>query len=445
MCLQKQDCLCSASYTVWNKLDKSYRQPDENLRYWWERMGRPLAVMLHSSGYTANQQYEALLFYQLVIVPYLGPRPASHVPPWKSFMTDDHTPIEYSWKWPALPGDGLPEIRYAIEAMGPGTGTSADRLNQAPALALLDRVTHVVPGVDLALFHHFRNALFSTEERSVGTDAKGTDASTLLVAFDIGRKKVNVKAYFIPVGQPTPSSAANQILAAAKSAPCANLSAIKAMETFLDSESSSTLQPFMIAIDCVEPSTSRIKVYVRSPQTSFDFTRHVLTLGGLHAIPEDTMVDIHDLWTLTLGIDASYPQDKDLSNPSSHATAGMCFNLDVGPKGALPRVKAYIPVRHYSSNDNQVTGGLRTLLERKRCAGYASAYQATMHALEVEPGKALQETGIQTYISCAIEQGKLNMTSYLSPQIYHPARYQNTPRAFRQGRNQTSLDKERRP
>ncbi|PQE07994.1 dimethylallyl tryptophan synthase protein [Rutstroemia sp. NJR-2017a BVV2] len=403
--------------SAWDTLAKWLPYQNANTDWWWKTTGKQVQVVLENAGYSVSQQYEILLFHYWAVVPRLGPQPSSIHPQWRSFMTDDFSPIEYSWKWGM--GSDKPEVRYGIEALSPHPGGKTDPWNQTPTHELLYQLNATMPGLDLSWYHHFKNFLFNPGTIAASTKKQGD--SSLFLAFEMVRGQISVKAYFIPVETPE-RSVADQIFAAIKAAPSSNLEAIHQMESYLkQNPESSSLKPFMIGIDCVSPSKSRLKVYVRSPRTSFNFVRNVMTLGGLRSGLDDGLDQFDDLWKLTLGLESNYSRDEDLPN-RHHTTSGTCFYFDVAPKSSVPDVKAYIPVRHYARSDRQVGKGLTRFLEKHGRAHFAQGYSNVVESLATTAGTDAT-TGVQTYISCAYQQGQISMTSYLSPQIYHPARW----------------------
>lgn len=102
------------STRAWVFLSHWSNPADPDAAYWWRATGAPLAVMMEHANYDAHAQYTGLLFYLRHIVNRLGPQPTTEGLPrsWRSFMTDDFSPIEYSWTW-----DSSPKVRYAIEAI----------------------------------------------------------------------------------------------------------------------------------------------------------------------------------------------------------------------------------------------------------------------------------------------------------------------------------------
>jgi DMATS type aromatic prenyltransferase len=144
-----------------------------------------------------------------------------------------------------------------------------------------------------------------------------------------------------------------------------------------------------------------------------------MTLGGRRKDSSERVSEqFHQLWKLTLGLPDDFSPEKELPR-RSHLTSGTCFYFDVAPKCAFPDVKAYIPLSHYASSDAAVAKGLVQFLEKQGRAHYAEAYVRTVESLATAAGPDAA-TGVQTYISCAYQQGQVSMTSYLSPQLYHP-------------------------
>ncbi|KAF5011258.1 hypothetical protein FDECE_2611 [Fusarium decemcellulare] len=399
---------------VWKTLDKWLPPFSEDKNWWWKTLGGHLVALLNSADYDLNEQYEALLFLYRWVIPEMGPRPRSSIAAWKSFVTDDYSPIEYSWKWNF--GDKRPEIRYSIEAMGPSAGTQQDPFNQAATQNLLYNLAKVIPELDLTWFDHFWRELLGPGTPAASFSGNATGSSTMFVAFEMVRDRISVKAYFIPVETPE-LSAADQILQAIRCAGCQSLEALDKVESYLSNgDAGSDLRPFMLAIDCVSPDASRLKIYARSTQTSFAFVRNVMTLGGLRTDIDDALDKFSALWDRTLDLGPNNSPESKLQS-MDHLTSGTCFNFDVGSRSPLPDVKAYIPVRHYARNDLQAALGLLGYLEDRGSTKYSQSYLRTLEAL-APPDSLDQSTGVQTYYAVACQRGDLSLTSYFNPQLY---------------------------
>lgn len=395
--------------------------------WWWQVMGGHLETMLSAAGYCITDQSIALLFFYHWVTPRLGPKPIVSESTWKSFMTDDYSPVEYSWKWGF--GDDAPEIRYSIEPIGRYTGKQ-DLLNQEATCDFLAQLHQSgLQGLNLEWFDHFKHALLGPGTPASRAEAADHSQSTLFMAFEIARANstapVGVKAYFIPVDGPGNSSS-DQISQAVTSA-CPNLAAINRLHSFLRNDVHGlTVRPYMLGIDCISPSKSRLKIYSRSRLTTFDLVRRVMSLGGRRKLDLGNALDeaekqLHQIWKLALGLPDDFPTDKELPF-NAHETAGVLFYFDVAPhKSELPDVKVYIPVRHYAQNDAVSANGLVQYLKSQGRGAYGQQYLETLDALATKEGLS-SSTGVQTWITCAYNKaGKLVITSYMNPQFYHPS------------------------
>jgi len=431
----------SGANSVWQSITRWLPSQNEDCTFWWQTTGPHLGTLLSQAGYSIHQQYETLLFHYYLVVPRLGPRPTplpSALPLWKSFMTDDFSPIEYSWKWDTgreLPTDrnSGPDIRYGIEAIGPYAGTPLDPLNQAFTKEILSQLDLAIPTIDLTWFHHLSETIFPAQELSITNkdsakiNGAGLGSSSMFLAFEFLKSELAAKAYFIPPGDR--NEVQNRLLAAIRS--LERLDAERAVGTqwaaldqtlsfMCSNDDGRSLSMFMIGIDCVEPSKSRLKIYVRTPKTSFDSVVNILTMCGKRAGFEKDLRDLKELWYMTLGLPIDFLTSEELPL-REHATSGVCYYFDIQQATALPDIKMYIPVRHYGRSDMETARGLVEFLHLHGRERYSSGYLRALK--ELAPIDRLENScGVQTYISCAFQKEGLSMTSYLSPNIYHGAR-----------------------
>ncbi|KAI9644286.1 hypothetical protein NHQ30_007642 [Ciborinia camelliae] len=430
--------------TVWNSVSKWLPKRNENCDFWWQSTGPQLCALLFQAGYSVDQQYEALIFHYHIIAPRLGPRPISSTPPgesaykWKSFMQDDFKTIEYSWKWDT--GKEMsngkmskPGLRMAVEAIGPLTGTPQDPLNQVATRELLREMDSVNPKVDLTWFHQISRAFFGdvdlTEAREhIDTaNTAGVGSSSMFLAFqflkDDPKSDSPVKVYFMPPRSEESNEAGNgphqKTMAAIRSIGQQgnqDWTALEQVSAFLgDNENDRQLSvPFIVSTDCMISSECRLKVYVRTPRASFDSVVDVFTMGGKRTGIEKNLQELKDLWRLTFGLPVGFSTSEELPL-RVHGTSGMCYHFEIQQaKAALPDVKLYIPVKHYGESDIKVAEGLSKFLHLygrgKYAAGYMKALKqlAPLHQLE-------SSSGVQTYISCALENDSLSITTYFNP------------------------------
>ena len=412
---------------------------DADAAFWWQTTGYILAEALQQAEYSLEEQYTYLLFHHNSVVARLGPRPntRSLSRMWKSFMTDDFSPIEYSWNWGT--GSKPPDVRYSIEAIGPEAGLIGDPFNQKMTLDLVDELRSKLPNADWTWFNILR------ESFQINSSPAGAFRSTLLpskpsghssqssvfLAFEMQRGRLIVpKAYLVPVralstGEPPLSVVSEGIvsLAATDHTLNSSLTAYSHLLHFLTTHPEGRLLSVLfVAVDCVSaPKQSRLKIYLRSPHTSFASVCTILSMGGTlsHLTysqeygstatdNDDLMQDFHDLFHSLLSLDPS--EEGPICNKSpAPETEGMLFYFDVAPSSPLPQPKVYIPVKHYARSEKAAMLALRQWLERKGQGKWCKRFQQVVEKIG---------DGALTYVSVGFERGRLNVTSYLGGQNY---------------------------
>ena len=425
---------CTASSSSLEKSTEAFRSlarwldsTEEDAAFWWHTTGRLLGLLLSEASYDLHSQYQALLLYNRYIVTNLGPRPADNGlhKIWKSYMTDDHSPIEFSWNW--SDSTKAPRIRCTMEAI-PSDVDSIDHFNQGAVIELAHRLRVTLPYSDWQLFDYFTNAFRpranGTSEAAVQAESRGY-RSSMFLGFEFERSQIAVKAYFAPAVETGDSqwSAIVRSIKALERGPIEFPALFELDNFFASSPGGRQVSVEGLAIDCVPLSLSRLKVYARSSLTSFDSVRTYMTIGGKLSYSETVWRQLHDLWCLLLGLDEADPMEEDLPF-NDHMTAGMMYNYDIKAGNALPEPKLYINTRHYGRNDLDILQGLTAFMERHGRADFTSNYRravdgfCTYRSLD-------RECGVQTYISCAVQNETLSLTSYLSPQVYHRSGFQS--------------------
>lgn len=321
--------------------------------YWWRSCGYALAILLGNAGYSYAAQIRTLDFFPRCIAPKLGIANEPGVERWKSFMTDDHNPIELSWDW--YTGSEPPRIRFSVEPVGNAAGTAKDPRNELVAGEFLEELLKDLPATNMQWFYHFQSYF------RVGTKnylPVGHHSQTFW-AFDLNEKDVTVKAYFFPEyrAHATQKTNAQVISEAIELAPFCrpeDLSVLYTFQEFVREHAKIPLAMDMLAIDLVEPLQSRLKIYIRTRETSFESVREAMTLGGrfTDGDMETGLQSLRRLW------DSLFDQhgipDTWLLPASKHRTAGILYNVEFRLESKAPKVKIYIPVRHYARNDWQI-------------------------------------------------------------------------------------------
>lgn len=380
---------------------------------------------MEEAGYDSITLTRGLDFYSRFVVPFLGPRPLeSRARNWKSFMTDDFSPLEYSWSW-----DDTPKIRYSYEPIGTGAGTALDFFNRTRPLQCVDAMRKAVPETDWQWFDTFAQSFYDDQIGSGHAQQGPQDVSSpsaIFLAVEVGKHETMGKAYLVPVkaeqtGQTRLAVLTEAIQSAEKGS--VTLPAYNILHDYVRAQEA--ISPFHIigvAVDCIDPCLSRVKIYLRSQGTAFNHVCSTLSLGGrISPWPTSALEELRELWNLVLSLPSDHLDEQELES-SSHETSGVLYNFDIKPNNAIPETKIYIPVKHYGRSDRAIAQGLVTFLERhskaKHTASFLNAIDRLCSYRRLEDG-----CGFQTYISCAIKKGSLHITSYISPEVHHPGRW----------------------
>ena len=398
---------------------------DTNLEFWMKQIGSGLTILMEEAGYDYISQHKSLDFCSRYVVPFLGPSPVDSRPRnWKSFMTDDFSPFEYSWSW-----ESTPKIRFSFEPIGTNAGSAADYFNRSRPLECVDVLRSSLRKSNWLWFDSIANSFYKKEigaGLAPATSGDSSSPSSIFLALEIGQQEITAKAYFVPVkaeqmGRTRLSVLADTIHGLEHGR--GEISAYKLFEEYAQLQE--TRSPFHIvgvAVDCVDPTVSKLKIYARSQATSFNSICSTLRLGDkVSSWNGEALAELRELWQLVLSLESTYPDSQEV-DCVEHKTSGVLYNFDVKANNALPETKIYIPVKHYGKTDRAISQGLATFLERRGKDQHVTAYLKAIERLssyrQLDDG-----CGMQTYVSCSVKQGNLALTSYISPEIHHLGRW----------------------
>lgn len=337
------------------------------------------------AGYPEHSTALHTEFFRKSVSPYLGFHPSATEAPqvWKSFMTDDHTPVELSWCWSAAMD--TPTVRYSVEPISKSAAQGADPVNTAANVRLLGETLPMAPDMDLYLHRHFRNLLNSRHltQQTNTTLQLEVQQSQCFIAFDLLEKDIVVKQYYLPGQTAIREGSSNWNLVRDSiqklSGPAKPLLAsfdtlVNFVESF-SAESQPTVE--ILAIDCLEPNKSRLKIYIRTMDTTFHSVLNMLTLGGKAPKSDEEINSLRELWLSVFGLSPeSFAMHQRLPI-KEHRTGGMLYYFELKSNAILPKSKVYLPVRHYAQNDDQIAQGLSNYLEQRgKKLSTGSYYQA---------------------------------------------------------------------
>ncbi|MCJ1359522.1 MAG: hypothetical protein MMC33_009524 [Icmadophila ericetorum] len=224
-------------------------------------------------------------------------------------MTDNGTPIELSWDWDSKKKS--PTIRYSIEPIGITAGTPQDPHNCLATSKFHQRLQHLLTLTRLEWLDYFQG-VFNCSDHSKFSAQKG-HRSRIFYAFDLNGSNTMTKAYFFPTFQPQENSNDHSdverlLEIIAKSPYCSfeKLQALLAFRDFVFELKDIAFKLEMLAIDLVDPTEARLKIYFRLRETSFSSVIRVMTLGGRATTSELTrgLEDLRRLWDTIFGVNS---------------------------------------------------------------------------------------------------------------------------------------------
>jgi DMATS type aromatic prenyltransferase len=336
-----------------------------------------LQSLCEAVGYGAGETETAKRFFTFMCSPW-GARQIGTTPPWKSDITDDHTPFELS----LAIEDGRPEVRFLMEAQS-AYGPSTLRSTWEDGLALTRRLNTEF-GVPLERFNLVKD-LFEP------VDARARFA--LWHAFFLKDGRPDLKVYLNP---------------AARGPENANTVVRQALERLGFSGAwrciSEALRPngmdqiLYFSLDLSTHRAARVKVYVAHRHITAEELESVMSRAKEH-VPGEAWIFCQALKGHTGRFEASRPVLTCLSFTSDD---------DKRPSS----VTLHVPVRCYVRNDGQSMERIRFLLEPqgheilKRSVGALARRQ-------LEAG-----VGLIQWASMRRQGGKIRTTIYLATEAY---------------------------
>ncbi|KAF5609634.1 tryptophan dimethylallyltransferase 1 [Fusarium subglutinans] len=396
---------------------------DIHQQHWNQTVGSTLRRFLASAGYDSQSQSRILDQFSNLVAPFLGSSPVRGEPIWKSFMTDNNCPVELSWDFHT--GNSQPTIRYSIEPIGLEAGTATDLHNEEAAAKFVRKATRAFPDIDIALFNHF----YEYFNGRWNADRPEGHRSTMFWAFDLKESVTTNKAYFFPgliahaMDKSTLEVMADSITSAPGCRP-QNISSFASFSKFIHERQHLGFEMDMLALDLVPVEESRLKIYFRIRRTDFRSVTEMMSLGGrIHGQEFDVgMRNLRNLWDMLLGT-SGVPDDIPLPH-NNHRTSGILYNVEFRTNSTTPKVKIYIPVRHYAKNDSQIIEALGDFLTDQTSklpdlaidSAWAKRYANCLDSIFGEE-KLSNGLGVHTYIGCSIQtKGDLRIVAYVNPQ-----------------------------
>ncbi|KAL4927011.1 aromatic prenyltransferase [Aspergillus undulatus] len=348
--------------------------PNNYQSQWWTKTGPLLSKMLSSSGYTLEQQYTYLTFFQNQLIPRLGPYPTA----WHSTITVSGLPVEFSVNYQAK--GGHPTVRICTEPANSFSGTEKDPFNQGPPAEMLSHLSRSgLKGFDPTLFAYFtpRHTLSREEQNKLPTAVPGGAKIKTQHAFgfDLKDSGVVVKGYSYPglkahladpgneKGKDIKTQLTEEVTDLQRSGV---MDAVKPWTVISEYMTECSGWGFhnLWAWDYITPSSSRLKFYSFVMDVP-DKTKlaELWTCGGRANSPahQEGLKHLTALWDI---IDLKNCGKRDLPKDAHQVPEGvapMLWNYEMVPGHDLPIAKPYFPLQ--GLNDAVCVGKIQRYFE----------------------------------------------------------------------------------
>ncbi|KIM73557.1 hypothetical protein PILCRDRAFT_725491 [Piloderma croceum F 1598] len=375
-----------------------------------------LRLLLERSLYPSNTSRKYAYFETAYLIPLCGlcPHEFETTGP-SSYVGDDGTPIEFSW---VIESEDKMTVRCIIEPIS-SFGTVAPSSTWMSFLLSL-RIFSDHETFDIAWAQTCFNYL---AYNSVLYGNTSQHSSQFIVGADCTHNDDIVgKAYFLPHirSQATGISIDKLVTECMKALgledPWAMV--IRYLATLPEHCQTKTE---IVAVDCLQPSKNRAKVYVRTQASSLRSIIDLMSLGGELSDPSilSAIATVRHLWRLLFS-----EADESVSIPClrpGHFGSGFSVYFEMGLSRSTPSTKAYIPIRHYCRDDAVIAQAMAQYYRDIGLSSVGDRYISDIQRLC--PHRDLSaRTGVQTYIGCAAKKGGSQVSVYLSPESFAPER-----------------------
>ncbi|KAH7100148.1 aromatic prenyltransferase [Auriculariales sp. MPI-PUGE-AT-0066] len=379
----------------------SCESDDEDDNFWVNSLGPMLDSMLAEGQYSAVRRRELADFFTGCIAPYFGPKPtrdASNgrlIPAWKSFMTDDFTPLEPSWTWKT--GNAHPVLKFSAEAV-PQSNTATGALASAMQMADgLSRYTDSPLEFDRDALVTVVNLLTSrvdSIQQGREHEQGSTALSQVMIGFDVNHGKTAVKAYILPTLRSLETGQSKLEVVTAAVRACGAGACWEHVLQYLAPQPDA--DPFILAIDCTSLDKARFK-----PRWS-------------HSAAAKFVAAIRDLWARLAG----NSDGDNIWRVASQTAGGTPMYFSVDRAATLPTPKFYVPVRLLGWDDGRIAQVVGEWLAAHGNPAAGSSYVTALQSLS--PGRSLSSRyGFHTYIGISpLPNGEIEPSVYLNPSIF---------------------------
>ena len=345
----------------------SFDHTNPDHQFWWEMCSPSIkALFRHSGTYTAKQQQDHLNWFRDIAVPSLGQRPSSTYR-LSSLLNWEGSPYRPSWNFS---GSGSSTVRLGFDPIGPQTGTDADPFGQR----YLERTNPVFaqssnPVADMTWFDEIASSMYLTPEEEANLHAKWPAGQPRpphhFLAWGCKGSEREFKPYFHPMLKAAATGrSVHQVTydgARAVSTLGDELKpTIDLLEDFHVSRAD-IMTPLLVAVDCIEPVKSRLKIYAMAQSNAFNVMRDSMTLGGQKTDPETLRgVDcLESIYHLLMGEKRPLsPSTTKKGWSTSKTHQATILSWEMKPGRLMPEVKIYLPMWQFAQSEAAIVDNM---------------------------------------------------------------------------------------
>lgn len=336
-----------------------------------------LQALCEAVGYDASDTETVKRFFSFMSSPW-GSRQIGSNPPWKSDITDDHTPFELSL---ALE-DGRPEVRFLMESQS-AHGPTTLRSTWEDGIALTERLSQEF-GVRLERFNLVKDLFEPVDPRA---------RFALWHAFFLKNGRADIKVYFNPAAQGP--ERANAVVQEALE----RLGLHRVWRCL----SEHTLRPdgqdqiIYFSLDLSAHRTARVKIYLAHKGITAEELESVMSLAPEY-VPGEAWIFCQALKGHTGRVESSRSLLTCLSFTSN--------------EDRPTSVTLHVPVRCHVRNDQETLERIRFLLDPQAHTLLERAVRALAHR-RLDTG-----VGLMQWASMRRQGSQLRTTIYLATEAY---------------------------
>ncbi|CAG8227416.1 unnamed protein product [Penicillium olsonii] len=372
---------------AYHVLNKIMEFPNEDQRLWWHSTAPMFAQMLQFAKYDSHSQYLHLTTYKKYVIPFLGVYPRNDKARWLSILTRYGTPFELS-----LNCSG-PLVRYTFEPINAATGTPQDPFNTHAIWQSLEQLGLCEKTISLEWFNHFKadltlNSAESSllEKTGLYQDQIKTQNKLALDLDSIGGFSLKVYIYpalkSLATGKSIHELMFSSVYHLAKQYP-GIMDPVTTLEDYIKSRGpQSTATPRLFSTDLVDPTRSRIKIYLLERMVSLEAMEELWTLGGRRQC-KSTLAGlemIRELWgllKLPSGMQA-YPAPYLPLGTIPEEQLPLMANYTIHHDDPMPEPQVYFTT--FGMNDSQIADALSTFFDRRGWHDLARGYKNSLHS-----------------------------------------------------------------